>query len=294
MSLLFGNMRTTIRLSVVTALVFATILTASIAIGLQYYFGQAMAKAFASDLYASASSTIAGELRSVGRINANVIDLLADNPVLRDHGDEAAHLEMFIQVLLKNPLYYGIYIGGSDGSFFEVISLNTSDSARKVLHALPTDRWLIITVLPGENGQERHYRYLDENLQVRLSRSEPTDFDVRSRPWYTSAIASNEVQYTEPYIFAQLGVPGRTLSKRLKDSQTVVAIDMTMTTISDFLSEPTISKHGDLYLFTADGQVMASSVNPQTTQPGLPIPQLVLTEARKAVRCNTARAARFK
>lgn len=281
MTSLFGKVRTTIRLSVVTAILFATILTACIAIGLQYYFGQAMAKNIASDLYASASSSVAGELRSVGRINANVIDLLADNPVLRDRGDETAHLEMFTQVLLKNPLYYGIYIGGGDGSFFEVINLNTSDSARKILHALPTDHWLIITVRPGENGQERHFRYLDENLQVRLSRAEPTDFDVRSRPWYTGAIASNEVQYTEPYIFAQLGVPGRTLSKRLKDSRTVVAIDMTMATISEFLSEPTISKYGDVYLFTSDGQVMASNLNQENTQPGLPVPQLVLTEEER-------------
>ncbi len=294
MNSLFGNLRTTIRLSVVTALLFATILSASLAIGLQYYFGQAMAKEVASDLYASASSSIAGELRSVGRVNANVIDLLADNPVLRDRANEAADLEIFTQVLLKNPLYYGIYLGAGDGSFFEVINLNTSDTARKKLRALPTDRWLIITVRPGENGQERHYRYLDENLQVRLSRSEPTDFDVRSRPWYASAIASDEVQYTEPYIFAQLGAPGRTLSKRLKDSETVVAIDMTMATISEFLSEPTISKHGDVYLFTADGQVMASSLNPQNTQAGPPVPQLILTEEEKAVCSRTTCAARFQ
>ncbi len=234
MTSLFGNLRTTIRLSVVTALLLATILSATLAIGLQYYFGQAMAKEVAADLYASASSSIAGELRSVGRINANVIDLLADNPVLRDRANEAADLEIFTQVLLKNPLYYGIYLGAVDGSFFEVVNLNTSDTARKKLHALPTDRWLIITVRPGENMHERHYRYLDENLQVRLSRSEPTDFDVRLRPWYISAIASDEVQYTEPYIFAQLGAPGRTLSKRLKDSETVVAIDMTMATFPSF------------------------------------------------------------
>ena len=79
----------------------------------------------------------------------------------------------------------------------------------------------------------------------------------------------HEVQFTEPYIFAQLGAPGRTLSKRLKDSQTVVAIDMTMATISEFLSEHKISKHGDVYLFTADGQVIASSLKQQHTQPEL-------------------------
>ena len=69
MTALLGNMRTTIRLTVVTAFILATILTAGIAIGLQYYFGQSMAREVASDLYASASSAVAGELRSVASIN---------------------------------------------------------------------------------------------------------------------------------------------------------------------------------------------------------------------------------
>ncbi len=278
MKSLFGNLRTTIRLTVVTAFVFATILTAGLAIGLQYYFGQSMAREVASDLYASASSAIAGELRSVSQINANVIDLLADNPALIDSANEAARLEIFTQVLLKNPLYYGIYLGSADGSFFEVINLNTSDTARKILHALPTDRWLVVTLQQGANGAQRQYRYLDEKLQVRLSRAEPTDYDVRSRPWYTSAIASGEVQSTEPYIFAQLGTPGRTLSKRFNDAKTVVAIDMTMATISEFLREHKISKRGDVYLFTGDGQVIASSLTQQNTQPEVSVPALALTD----------------
>jgi hypothetical protein len=79
----FGKMHTTIRLTVVTVFIIATTLTAGVATGLQYYFGQSMAKKAASNLYASASSGIAAELRSVGRINANVIDLLAaEKPVV--------------------------------------------------------------------------------------------------------------------------------------------------------------------------------------------------------------------
>jgi hypothetical protein len=67
-------------------------LTAGLAIGLQYYFGQSMARTVAADLYSTASAGIASELRSVVRVNANVIDLLADNPVLADLGNEEALL----------------------------------------------------------------------------------------------------------------------------------------------------------------------------------------------------------
>ena len=281
MTSLFGNMRTTIQLTVVIAFVIATTLTAGLAIGLQYYFGQSMAKTVASDLYSTASAGITSELRSVARINANVIDLLADNPVLADSANEAAHLQIFTQVLLKNPLYYGIYLGGSDGSFFEVINLNTSETARKKLHAHPSDRWLIVTVRQKTNGPARHYQYLDKNLQVRLSRSEPTDYEVRSRPWYTSAASSDAVQMTEPYIFAQLGTPGRTLSKRLSNSENVVAIDMTLATISEFLTEHKISSLGDVYLFNGTGEVIASSLDRKKQTNQLPVPALALTEKEK-------------
>jgi HD-GYP domain-containing protein (c-di-GMP phosphodiesterase class II)/ABC-type amino acid transport substrate-binding protein len=278
---LFGNMRTTIQLTVVIAFVIATTLTAGLAIGLQYYFGQAMARTVAADLYETASSGIASELRSVARVNSNIIDLLAENPVLADPSNAAAHLEIFTQVLLKNPLYYGIYLGDSEGGFFEVINLNTSDTARKKLHAHPLDRWLTISLQQGADGPLRHYRYLDDNLRVRLSRSEPTDYEVRSRPWYTSAVISDTVQMTEPYIFSQLGAPGRTLSKRLKNSETVVAIDMTLATISEFLTDHKISSHGDVYLFNSVGEVIASSVDQKSKRHGIPAPDFILTQQEK-------------
>ncbi|MEZ5571980.1 MAG: transporter substrate-binding domain-containing protein [Halioglobus sp.] len=125
---------------------------------------------------------------------------------------------------------------------------------------------------------QRLYRYLDDKLNVRLSRWEPTDYDVSSRPWYTSAITSDTVQFTEPYIFAQLGAPGRTFSKRLKNSDTVVAIDMTLATISAFLNEHKLSGHGDVYLFNRAGEVIASSLDQQDTLSALPVPKLVLTK----------------
>jgi HD-GYP domain-containing protein (c-di-GMP phosphodiesterase class II)/ABC-type amino acid transport substrate-binding protein len=281
MNSLLGNMRTTIQLTVIIAFVTATALTAGLAIGLQYYFGQSMARTVAADLYSTASAGIASELRSVVRVNANVIDLLADNPVLADLGNEEALLGIFTQVLLKNPLYYGIYLGDSDGSFFEVINLDTSETARKTLRAHPKDRWLIISLQQGSKGMERHYRYLDENLRVRLTRSEATDYDVRSRPWYTSAMASDSVQLTEPYIFAQLGAPGRTLSKRLEDSGTVVAIDMTLATMSEFLTTHKIAGHGDVYLFNSTGVVIASSLDQPQEQQHLPVPAFVLTEQER-------------
>ncbi len=278
---MIGRIPTSIRIKVVTAFILVTTLTASLAIGLQYYFGQNMAREVAQRLYASTASGVAAELRGLGQINANVIDLLADNPVLQDAGWESAHLAIFTEVLMKNPLYYGVYIGRGDGSFYEVINLDSSDSARKALRAAPSDRWLVISVREGPDGRERLFRYLDAELRERLARSEPTDFDVRSRPWYASAAGSDEVQFTDPYIFAQLGVPGLTVSKRFGDSDTVVGIDMTLATMSEFLRGHKVTGHGDVYLYTADGRIIAASARQESVSAGAPVPELELTEQEK-------------
>ena len=273
----FGNIRTTIHVTVVTVFLLATTLTAALAIGLQYYFGKSMAREAATNLYSAASSSITAELVSIGRINDNVIDLLADNSAFIDAAADDAHLEIFTKVLQKNPLYYGVYLGRGDGSFFEVINLDASDNARKTLRALPTDRWVIIATHQNAQGGERHYQYLDDTLTPRLNRIEPTDYDVRNRPWYQSAMASSTVQRSAPYIFAQAGVPGRTVSKRIPGTNTVVAIDMTLSSISRFLAQHALAAHGDLYLYSNDGQILASSQDTGLTQAAPPVPKLPLT-----------------
>jgi HD-GYP domain-containing protein (c-di-GMP phosphodiesterase class II)/ABC-type amino acid transport substrate-binding protein len=281
MTALLGNMRTTIRLTVLFGFILATGLTAGIAIGLQYYFGQSLAKEVASELYSTASSNVLSEQRNIRKATDSVMNLLADNPLLQERGNESAHVELFTHVLLQNPLYYGIYLGGGDGSFFEVINLNTSDAARKILRAHPSDRWLIITLRKGKRSSQRLYRYLDDKLNVRLSRWEPTRYDVRTRPWYTNAMASDQVQFAEPYIFAQLGVPGRTFSKRLKNSDTVLAIDMTLAKMSEFLDQQNLPGNGEIYIFNRVGEVIASSLEPKKKQSRIGVPKLVLTPEEK-------------
>ena len=62
-----------IRLTVVVVFMLATLLTASLAIGLQFYFGRIMATEAATELYTTASSGIANKWRNIGDQNTTVI-----------------------------------------------------------------------------------------------------------------------------------------------------------------------------------------------------------------------------
>ena len=275
-----GKLRTSIRLTVVAVFLLATALTAALAIGLQYYFGQAMARQTASELYAAASAGIATELDNISNINSNVMELLAANPDLGQAGTRQVQLRIFTSVLRRNPLYYGIYLANADGSFFEVINLDNSHHAREVFRAIPTDRWLVTEVTPEGSGYQRSFEYLDRDLNTRLTRNEPTDFDAASRPWYQAAMASDGTVATDPYLFAHLGVPGQTLSRRLAGTESVIGIDMTMSTISSLLRENAIADRSDIFLYDRGGQVLASSlsIDPQEAMPQAPALDLTAEE----------------
>ncbi|MEP5569954.1 MAG: transporter substrate-binding domain-containing protein, partial [Halioglobus sp.] len=276
-----GKMHTTIRLTVVSVFIVATAMTAVVAIGLQYYFSEKMAREAAADLYSATATSVASELNAIGRVNANIIDLLADNPDLGDPDREAALIKIFVQVLEKNPLLYGIYVGRSDGSLFEVINLNTSDQARNKMLALPPDEWLVMVVRSVDGAQQRSYQYLDANLQERVSRSESTDYDAAQRPWYQAALLSGEVEVSKPYLFAQLGSAGRTVSKRIVGSDSVVGIDMTLASISKFLSDQQIAGDSGVYLYDAEGNVIASNFIEESKQPALPIPNVQISQQER-------------
>ena len=277
-----GKVHTTIRLTVVSVFVVATALTALVALGLQYYFSEKMARQAAADLYSTTAAGVASELNAISRINANVIDLLADNPDLANPEREAALLGIFIQVLEKNPMLYGVYVGRPDGSLFEVINLNSSDRARNKMRALPPDRWLVMNIEDIAGKQTRSYQYLDENLQQRITRREEVEYNATERPWYQSAFASGLVEVSKPYLFAQLGSPGLTVSKRIVGSDSVVGMDMTLSTLSDFLSDHAISKESALYLYDSEGRVVASNLDRQQRDKPLPVPRVVISPEERA------------
>ena len=148
--------------------------------------------------------------------------------------------------------------------------------------AVPTDKWLVVIVRDGI----RFYQYLDRGLQERTRRQEPTDFAVETRPWFSSAFASGKVEVSAPYLFSMLGVPGRTVSKRVSGSETVVGIDMTLTSMSEFLADHDLSDESAIYLFNAEGLVVASSEYGAYARKLPPVPKIQLSDKERAYLAN--------
>ncbi|TXS88899.1 transporter substrate-binding domain-containing protein [Parahaliea maris] len=267
MQLSLGRFSITIRMTVVLIFMLATLLTAALAISLQYYFGRNLAREATTQLFTLASGTIATELKNFGTANASVVDLLADNEALLTSDDQTGILRSFGRALSANPLLYGIYIGRGDGSMLELVNLDSNADVRRTHNATPTDRWLMIQVEMQGHNAKRSYHYLNEAFEERVSRSEEVAYDLRGRSWYTEALEkSGEIARSDIYLFSHLGEPGRTLSKRVGSSDTVIAADYTLESISNWLREQRIAEFGDAYIYDHSGQLSASSVI--TEKPG--------------------------
>ncbi|ABV88978.1 HD domain-containing phosphohydrolase [Shewanella pealeana] len=286
-----SNKRFTIRVTVVGIFILATILTASIAIGLQYYFSKAMATDAAVKLYSHTANNTSGYLTQVDNRAINTTRLLSNfDDIVIDDAFNPEVRQAFAEVMQINPLFYAIYIGMPNGDFYELINLDANPNIRKQLNASHLDRWVIITI-SGQGGLRfREQSYLDEQFNLRVTHSEPSEYDARVRPWFVDA-NSQAVSKTEPYLFQHLQSPGQTYSIKLADSGAVLALDIALSSLSDYLllQGGGAKKFEDkkIFLYKQSGELIASNQDRKT---GIEIPEskpLRLTAKQQAMVENT-------
>nr|WP_315187432.1 diguanylate cyclase [uncultured Albidiferax sp.] len=90
--------------------------------------------------------------------------------------------------------------------------------------------------------------------------------DPRARPWYTLAKTSTTLVWTAVYIDALTNDLVVTRAKRVLDGQGqmqgVVATDVALTRLNEFVRTLAISEHGLAFIIETDGQLIASSRTP--------------------------------
>ena len=273
--------RYSIRIGVVAIFVLATALTASIAIGLQYYFNYQQSLQSAKVLYHQTAEQTADFLESRDRNARDIALSLARYPRLaKDNGQvPASTLHLFAQTLSLNPGLYAIYMGFDNGRFYELINLQAHPLVRSRLDAAPEARWLMAT--RDSEAAHKTLLYLDHQLKILSQTREPSSYDPRTRPWYLQA-SSDGVFQTAPYIFDSLAAPGRTYSLRLTKTAAVIGIDITLDAITDHLQALPVAHGTELYLHDVHGRIIASNAPPLNSY--LPeVAPLVLSDEEQAL-----------
>lgn len=273
--------RISIRATVTAFFLVATIITASVAISLQYFFSTTMATESTLSVYQKTAASTRDYLTGVdGRATAATRILGQFTRFVGESGISEDSRQLFVEAMQRNPLYYGIYIGFANGDFYQLVNLDADPVVRSQLRAQPEDRWLTIKVSGEGEQRQRRFDYYDAEFNLRDSRSQSTDYDPRKRPWFIDAEAG-EVNKTDPYLFQHLQTPGETYSTRITSNQAVLAIDITLSSLSGFLNEQELEADSEIYLYQQTGEIIASNQQPKKTASLPPAPALTLTESQQ-------------
>ncbi len=159
----------------------------------------------------------------------------------------------FFDQLLIHPHLAGIYLGTPDGSFYYV-----SRNATKIANGFRTK-------IIRQNETERSVILIwrDENFSEIERENTPTDpYDPRKRPWYTQAVQSRAIGWTDPYIFYTSKQPGVTIAgpSYWEDNSLkgVVGVDIDLKELSSFVGKLRIGKTGKAFIFSRNRDVLAS------------------------------------
>ncbi|MCC3509177.1 MAG: response regulator [Microcoleus sp. PH2017_17_BER_D_A] len=113
-----------------------------------------------------------------------------------------------------------------------------------------------------ENFPRRSFYELDAfGDRTKLLRFEPT-YDLRTRPWYIGATAAESPIWTAIYTFFQ-GDLGITVAQPFYDKKGdfrgIMAVDILLGQISDFLRKIKISRSGQVFIMERSGAIVGSS-----------------------------------
>ncbi len=171
-------------------------------------------------------------------------------------------IKYFQAILQHSPKIVSVYVGLSDGTFRQARRI---DPKVPVLDKLPPSgtayayRW--IERRAGAGLIDR-YVFLDADGQQLGAIEGETAYDPRSRMWYRETARTNGPFVTDPDVFATLGLIGFTVGQPFsKDGKVegVVAADITLDGLSQYIAEHRISPNALSYVLDHQGRVLAAS-----------------------------------
>lgn len=171
-------------------------------------------------------------------------------------------MKYFETILQHSPRIVSAYVGLNDGQFRQTRRL-TPDA---VLFGKPVPagtrysyHWL---EYPNGSAAIDHNVFLDANGRGLGAQEAPTSYDPRNRMWYRATVEANGLYITDPDVFATLGLIGFTVAQPFtKDGEVrgVMAIDITLDGLSEYIAEHKVSPNTLSYVLDQDGRVLAAS-----------------------------------
>ncbi len=163
--------------------------------------------------------------------------------------------KLFWQQMRQAQNLYFFYAANPQGKF---IGVERREDNSLVLHrsSLPN--------LSATSPLQKLIYRLDNNGKI-LNQIEANIYDPRDRPWYESAVKARQIVWSPIYLFAARPILGITASSPIYsesgDLRGVLAIDLTLSQIGNFVRQLKIAKTGQAFILEPSGGIVATSTS---------------------------------
>lgn len=191
---------------------------------------------------------------------ADTLRLLVTSPVMSAASLDARlkSLETIRVALTNESSVTAIQVGYDNGDYFIVRSIRTNYMRSRF--SAPHDSYFMADhIATAENGGRLLIRLFYDRDMHELQRQTvgKSDYDPRTRPWYT--VAGDIPSATAPYLFYFIGKVGATLTVKSLAGEAVIAADVTLDQLSDTISRHRITPDSEVALVTEKQEVLAWS-----------------------------------
>jgi serine phosphatase RsbU (regulator of sigma subunit) len=174
-------------------------------------------------------------------------------------------MRLLFEMVRLYPQIYSAYVSAeSDGRFVQVqrIDPNAKTWGPDSYQLPPGSRYALRRVDGAGGDRVDAYHYVEAWGKVVGSNTVGhATYDPRGRPFYVAALASAGHVLTDSYIFASNGKPGVTIARRLEMNGVrlgAVAVDITLDSLSKFLTAQPVGAHGIALIIDRDGYIIAA------------------------------------
>ena len=217
---------------------------------------------FSADILSEMSAKVIGRTSAVfeaARDFAEINALMIADQGLADH---PALFRLFGQQLALRPQLESVYVASPEGDFIQVRS-SPQLMTRLIRRAAEADE-------PAHDAQADHSRsavvserivYRDPDFAPIARINGDSGYDPRQRAWYQQAIASEGLHWSRVYRFANTELHGITAARAVRAADgsllAVVGVDISLGSLSQFLTEQRVARGGVALIVDAEGRLIA-------------------------------------
>jgi adenylate cyclase len=185
------------------------------------------------------------------------------------HPDITLENKELISYLLEEVKYhqhlYSFYIGAPNGNALMALNLSFVDNLFNFsLQPNPPPPNAIYAVVLFDlafSASREVWLYYDKNLNILLSEELPfRGYDPRTRPWYIGAVAAKQLYWTDIYHYFPSQDSGISVANPVFNQSNeligVVAVDLSLSLFSKFLTDLSIGKNGRAFMLDSSGEVI--------------------------------------